>query len=856
MKANLCQNISLNLRTVAFIIIAEVIFFIPQKSFAGTTGILEGKVSDQAAYSALINVNVRVLSTVFGTITNEEGFYHLNYLPPGTYDVQFSLVGYETVVMKNITIFPDRRTHVDVPMKASAVELKPVEIVAKRPLIQKDQPETAFSIADLKLEALPVTTFQEVLTLQPGTTLEGNVRGGKTTEVVYLVDGLPVQDVISGGLGIQLPKNSITSMTIYTGGFDAEFGNALSGVVNVVTKSGDNETHGGIRYERDKFLPLSLDQQVDRRNEAEAFIKGPIVNDKLYYFTSNQAAISDTRWWQDMQYFFPSPVSRKFSGLSKIDYTPSPNTRLTLQGIYSMERWRDYEFSWRYNLAGLPARATDTYRIALILSKILSDNSAFTVSFSRYYNRSHVGPESKSELTIAPYQYDFFLRYIVSGNRNWWAETRQQMYTLKGDYTSQLNPLNLFKAGFEINQYNIFSDLIKYEPQLTYFGKPIEDEPLLNYSNAYNYFPRAGSVYVQDRIESSYDGAILNIGLRWDFLDPRAERPLVEYIPVSQNQYQQQVKGTAKASVKQQISPRFAFAAPVDVQSMIFFNIGYYFQYPLFDYLYSGINPTQIWAGARNVLAGNPDLEPERTISWEVGYKRTVADIVAASITYFRKSTKNQIDSKTLVPFDSKSAGDFGFASYVNDSEADATGIEVVASRESGERITGSISYTYMVAEGMSETVNQAINLAEWGFPIRPMTFPLSWDQRHSVKIDGNVKLPWNIQSNLIILFNSARPYTYFPTRDGFTPIDSTKDFVPNNARMQDVTIVNLKMSRKFMLNETHSTSATVYIDMRNLFNAKNVRWIDSNGRIGGELGDPSAYYEPRRVRMGVVFEM
>jgi hypothetical protein len=133
--------------------------------------------------------------------------------------------------------------------------------------------------------------------------------------------------------------------------------------------------------------------------------------------------------------------------------------------------------------------------------------------------------------------------------------------------------------------------------------------------------------------------------------------------------------------------------------------------------------------------------------------------------------------------------------------------------------------------------------------------FPLSWDQRHTIKVDADFKLFLGMQANVIVLYNSPRPYTYYPTRDGYTPLDPTKAFVPNNARMKDVVFVNAKVSRRFELGEEGRYLLTIYADGRNVLNTQNVKWMDSSGRIGGELADPGAYYDPRRVRVGMRLE-
>ncbi|HLF20297.1 MAG TPA: TonB-dependent receptor, partial [Bacteroidota bacterium] len=768
---------------------------------SGTTGIVEGRVTVRETMQSLVGVNVFIVGTSHGNVTDVDGEYHIGNIRAGMYDVRFSIIGYKTVLMKNVTVLPDLRTRIDMEMEQTAIEVEAVEIRAEKPLIQTDQAATVFSIGDVKLEKLPISKFQEVLLLQPGTTLEGNVRGGKTSEVIFLVDGLPVQDVIRGGLAANLPKSSITGISIHTGGFEAEYGNAMSGVVNVITKSGGDKHQVSARYERDSWLPERWNKQQNRAVEIEVAAGGPIIPGEMYYFTANSIFTNDTRWWQDFQHFFLSPISQEFSGFGKVDYIISPTLRLSGQGIYALSRWHDYEFSWRFNLAGLPSRSRDSYKAALILSNTLSQRTYYTLTLSAFYLRSKIGEGEKQVLAFEPYEYDFFLRYILSGNRNWLADTRQTLYTIRADLTSEIFKSHLFKIGVEFNQYEIFSDVVKYEPQTTYFGKPIAGAPLLNYSNTYNYRPRSGSFYVQDKVEVVRDGSNFSIGVRWDFLDPTAERPIVD-IPTNPNEYEQVISGTARAAFKHQFSPRFSFAAPVGPSSFFFVNFGHYFQFPLFDYVYSGINPVQLRQGAKNVLAGNPDLQPERSIAWEAGFKHGINENSVGSVTYFRKRFLNQIDAKTLVPFDSKFAGDYGFASYVNNAEANATGLEVVVSRERDERLSGSISYTYMLTEGISETVDQAINYAQWGFPLVARPYPLSWDQRHSVKADANFVLIGGIQTNAVFLYSSPRPYTFYPTRDGFKPQYTTKVFIPNNARMEGIAFVNVKFSKQFNLDE------------------------------------------------------
>lgn len=820
-----------------FISLLLVIFSI-NIALSGIYGILEGVVKDKETGEPLIGVNILIVGTSMGAITDINGFYQVSNVKGGTYDLQFSIVGYKTVLHKGVTIAPDLRTKINSFLSSTDIELKEVEVIAERPLIQRDITATIYNVGGVRLEKLPVTSMQEVLALQPGVTNEGNVRGGKTSEVVYLVDGLPIQDVVGGGAGAELPKSSITEMSIQTGGFDAEYGNALSGIVNIITKTGGNKHKFQARGDKDNWLG---GKQVSKVTDVEFSASGPVITD-LGYFSATDVYLSDTRWWQDFQHFFKSPVQKELSNFSKLDYNFGNGKRLSLSGLFSFKRWRDYEYTWRFNLDGLPPRSRDAFRVSLSWNHSVSENTFYNVNLSTYSMKQMINDGNKNNIDTTIYQYDFYLQYIIDGNRAWWADSRQNIYTVKADITSQIMKSHMLKAGLEFNQYSIFSDILKYEPRKTYFGKPLYSQPQLNYSTNYNYYPRSGSAYIQDKFDE--EGLTLNIGARFDFLDPTAERPQVETIPKAfgiDTVYEQNVKGYVKAKLKYSVSPRIGLSAPIDVNGYIFINYGEYFQFPLFDYLYSGLNNVSLSKGAK-ALIGNPDLLPEKTKSWEISLKYIIADQFVFTATYFNKTTQNQIDTKTLIPSDSKAAGDYGFAEYVNNPYGEANGLEITFSRDHGSFITGTISYTLMEAKGLSEYANQSLNYAQWGFPLYPKQFYLSWDQRHTLKGNIDLALPEDIRLNILFQYNTPRPYTYFPTKDGFNPSTSPRDstkllgFIPNNARMSEYANVDIKASKNFNLSFLNITNLMVYVDVRNLLNAKNVKWIDSSGdrrRIG-----------------------
>ena len=832
------------------ILLCGIVLFLdfPGSARAGTNGILEGRIRDKNTAEPVVGVNVLIVGTQRGAITDVSGRFEIQSLRAGAYEIRFSHIGYRSFVLKNVVINPDLRTRIAVELEPAEVEMEEMTVVQEKPLIQKDVTETTYSVGGEELTMLPVDNASDIVRMKAGVTPEGNIRGGKTSEVLYLIDGLPVKDVMGGELSATLPKSSIVNLSIHTGGFEPEYGNALSGLVNIVTKSGSNAHEFSVRAAKDNVFGGT---QVSKTNDVEVAASGPILEDRLFYVGSLNAYLTDTRWWQDLQHFFPSPVDKTWNGFGKLDYVLSPTARLGAQVLFSQHDWRDYEFDWRFNLNGLPPEHRTAYRVAAILSHSISDDFFYTASLSRFSLDAKIGDGAKTDVPAnTPYQYDLFLQYIVAGDRAWWSRTTQTTYTGKADATLKVGGQHLLKFGGEVSLYDLNSDLVKYEPRKTYFGKPLINEPQLDFSSSYSYLPRSGSAYVQDKLDIPDEGILLNFGVRYDFLNPRANRPDIEAIPVKDTAYSFSVANAVRASLKQQLSPRLGAAMQVTEQVYLFVNLGWYFQYPLFDYLYTGLDRAALAKGL-SAISGNPDLEPERTQSYEISVKYNFTGDYVGSVTYFRKETTNQIDTKTFVPGDSKLAGSFGFAEYVNNPYAEAYGVELVISRERGEWLTGELSYTLMSAQGTSGSPFDGFYIAQFGLPPASRIYPLSWDQRHSVKLLASVTTPWDLAANIVVDYHSGWPYTNYPTSTGFEKIDGGA-FDENNARMPDYTNVDLKVTKSFRWGWWPNSVTMLFLDVRNALNAKNVRWVDSNGRVGGELGDPSGYYPGRRTSVGL----
>ena len=834
------------MKKIIWLLLIASIVLINQSLTAGTVGTISGTVIDQATRLPLGGANVIMEGTQMGAAADQNGNFIIHNVPAGLYTVKVTVIGYRIHILKNVEVIADHKTSLTIDLQQEAIQGEVVEVTAERPLIQPDVTSSIHFVSRKKIDQLPVTSFKEVMELQPGVASGGHIRGGRATEVLYLIDGIPVQQAMAGGSAADLPKGALEEITLQTGGFNAEYGNAMSGILNITTPSGTD---------RHRFWGRAIDDRIgfDESNkwrQYEGFASGPIYQKTINYFLASDLTLSDTRWWQDMKPVFGSPIEKNINVISKINVNFSPSLRLILQGIYSYNYQHQYEYRWRYNLQGLPPIEKQSYRLSAVFTQMLSPKTFYTLSLSRFHVDNQMGkgdPEQVDPDQI--FQYDLpWYYFITSGDRLWWQNSTELTYYGKFDFTSQIFDVCQVKFGGEGQYYDLFNDIVKYEPKKTFWGRPILDEPPYNFSSQYGYRPWQGAIYGQTKIDNKI--FVMNLGLRWDVFDPRAQRPIVEWIPVSGEDFESEIKGFAPASRKSQLSPRIGISFPIREKNFFYFSFGHFFQIPLFDFLYTGLNTSYLKKGVK-LLYGNPDLKPEHTKAYEFSYKHILAQNWVGSVTYFKKEIFGLVDTKTFLASDSK-AEDDGYSQFVNLPAANSSGMEVTLEKRYSHFFSGKLSYTYMVAKGYSGNAEQGMNFFMWGFEVPNKEYYLSWDQRHTISTELFVGNPEKYGINVIWRWNTPRPYTFYPSRNALVP-DVNVKIEPNNARMSAVSYLDIKMSRSFWLKQ--NIEATVYLDYRNTLDKLNVLWVASDGRIGGELGDPSAWDIGRRVNLGVKIE-
>ena len=229
-------------------------------------------------------------------------------MPPGSYTVKASAIGFNSVSVQSVRVMIDLTTNQDFQLSDTSVQLgQEVVVIATKPLIQKDRTSTTAIVGDDLISELPVTEISDVLQLQAGVVVSGgsiHIRGGRSGQIAYQIDGVPVTDAYDGNTVVNVNTSAVQELQVISGAFNAEYGQALSGVVNLVTKDGNNNFNGSISTYAGDYISNNTDiywniqkiNPVSIRN-IEGSLSGPIIYDKLFFFTN-------LRYYYNTGYFF------------------------------------------------------------------------------------------------------------------------------------------------------------------------------------------------------------------------------------------------------------------------------------------------------------------------------------------------------------------------------------------------------------------------------------------------------------------------------------------------------------------------------------------------------------------------
>ncbi len=272
-----------------------LVFGLACTAFSQTTGKIAGAVKDADSGEPLIGVNIVLEGTTLGAASDLNGQFFILNVPPGGYTVKFMSMGYQTKVYQDVRVNVNRTVTLNVELNETSLDLgEEVVVTADRVTVRKDQTSSIRNVSAEDMEILPIENTGGVVSLQPGV-VQGHFRGGRSNETAYMIDGISVNNGLNRRQMVSIDPDAVEEVEVITGTFSAKYGEAMSGVVNMVTKEGGNQYHGklegylGNYYSGHDDVYLGIDPaDVSRNRDFKYMAHGPIFRDKLTFFLSGR----------------------------------------------------------------------------------------------------------------------------------------------------------------------------------------------------------------------------------------------------------------------------------------------------------------------------------------------------------------------------------------------------------------------------------------------------------------------------------------------------------------------------------------------------------------------------------------
>ena len=811
-------------------VLTLLFLFIAGNIFAGTTGKITGTIIEKVSGEPIVGANILIVGTSHGAAADLDGNYVILNIPPGTYDVKISSIGYKSVLVENVKIVVDRTTEISMALEVTSLEFDEIVVSAETPLVQKDLTSSVSVMTRDEIEELPVADFTELLSLQAGVVGSGgnlHIRGGRSNEVAYMVDGMYVQDPLLGGLATQINNDAIQELSLLSGTFNAEYGNALSGVVNIVTRDGADKLTGKVEM-RTSEVGIERYQNLHEMR-INGNLSGPLFTKDLKFFLSGE---------QDRRgSYLPFGYNIERSFFSKLTYNGISDIKITVSNRGSIGDRQSYSHSWKYIPDQYLKRNTDSYQGTIALTHTIGSNFFYDLRVS-YFNQGYYSGINKDTANyISSADQEYFAEYgngfefYSKADPLSFTDSRTATLDAKADLVWQFGQINEVKFGMQYKKHwlRLYS---VYDPKRNF-----------PYINNYETEPFEGAAYIQDKIELPY--LIINLGLRFDYVNAN----------VSFRGDPLQPGNLVNAKARTQISPRIGIAHPISEKTKLHFAYGHFFQNPDYQYLFEN---NQYDLNVREPLFGQPDLDAQRTIAYEVGLSHQFSDRVAMNITAYYKDVTGLIGTRYYFPFvDGRYTG---YTLYVNEDYANMRGFEVNFDARSSKYFSGGFTYTFSVAKGSASSETEQYP----GTQESTQLYYLDFDKTHVVNASATFYIPenegpelfgdkWFDDMDFSFIFRGASGYPY-------TPGGRDIGFVERNSlRMPATYTIDVEIGKNFKVDGFFDVR--LFAEILNLTDQRNVLFVYSDtgepdvtyvGALSQEyMRDPSNFGPPRSVRLG-----
>ena len=827
-----------------------------------SNGKIAGRVVEKETGSPAVGVNVILIDTYLGAATDENGRFTILNIPPGTYSIRVDAIGFATITMKDVRVTTSQTTELSFTLEEAVIEGQEITVIAERPLVQKDLTASQRVTTAKEIEDMPVESFLGVLTTHAGVNQSAggalHVRGGRSNEVGYYIDGVSVSNPFyTNSLAVSVSNKALEEMKLVSGAFNAEYGNAMSGVVNVTIKEGGGNYDGSLSYYTGDYsssahdiFPNIDDQDFTANSTLDGFISGPVLpflGDRLTFNVSLRRSESEGYLYgirehntSDYAYFPPSgdwyiqntgdssyvPMnpSQSTNALSKITWRVSPTMKISTQSILSKAQSKSYSHAYKYNPDGVGTGYSANTNHSIKINHSLSPKSFYEANLfisdtdyknylyedttdSRYVSTDYINTEPTSAT------------FLFGGTQMGHTYRVSNSVGGKFDFTIQMNNRHELKTGFSFRRDNLeernFSILYNYN----YRQPTVLPENESPYHVYYKKEALQYSAYIQDKME--YSSMIMNLGVRYDVFVPNDSSITDLVYPEA---------GKNDAVEKTMISPRVGVSLPITDKGIFHFSYGHFYQMPTLRNLYresyfgAGLAPT----------VGYPDLKPEKTILYEFGFQQQFGNLIGMDINLFYKDIRELLALQSI-RYDSPQYGPSNYAIYLNKDYGSSKGLTLSVSKRydpvSKTRIW--LDYTYQKSEGNSVKSAAFYFSTLSGIEEEKLIVPLSWDQSHLLNTTVIIGNPGGTTLGLIGKISTGWPYT---------PSIPTANYVPeqNSGRKPLQRNMDLKIERRVSIG---SRKVSLFARVYNLFDIRNARYVFD------DTGSPKYTYEYRSLQ-------
>jgi outer membrane receptor for ferrienterochelin and colicin len=855
------MNASAGRCVAASFVVLTLLIALPVSSFAQGVGHVTGSVVDQKTGKPLPFANIVILGTRYGAMSLQSGNFTISNLPVGTYNIMASYIGYETNTKIGVQVDKDRTTVVNFAMKmVIAGRADTIYVVGTKDVIDLKRSDTRQEVnTEDVIKSLPVDNIIEAVGLQAGMVSragELHLRGGRAGETKFLIDGIEIEDPLFGGT-TSFADLAISDTELLSGGFDAEFGNAQSGIVNMTTKEGTDKFSGDIRFHTDDYGDQF--KTYDNYDQMQIGFGGPTPVKGLTYYLNYQGTYQDTylktverrsrRQFLDL-ISLGDRQRNEINFQMKLAYRLSPDQKLTFETLKTYSRFDTYFHMWSregyvrrqdqqiYNADGELEEVRYYYgrwnnypEDPTTTRQDFSDGSyQINQFYDEYYNGPEHFPNNSRDYTQykvawthtlgAKTFYDLRLSYQsfyndskVQGREPWeytilypdyWRGNFDEgrYFVTHGDYPSwEQRSSSIWNVKGDLTSQILQGHTFKtgFEAKYNDLSMLSIDFPLSWRDSGPGAFRSEYRNYNPEgafyvQDRWEHEGMVLNLGVRYDIFSPG-----------------QQIDASELTSrYKDEVSPRLGVAYPISERDVMSFHYGRFFQIPARRFVFEN-------RGRQDPVAvrGNADLEPETNVSYQMGVQHQFTRNLYMTFSVWFKDIFGLISVRP----ESDPETNLTINRYVNNDYASARGIDVKLSKRFSDHWSAEVNYSYQLATGIASDPEQGQQYeADFlYFPIAEQ--PLSWDQRHTFNTQLRLRDPGNWGVSLLWLYGSGYPYTpVYPDQKRVDPEDV------NSRRLPSTSDLRVQADKYFKI---WGQNVTFFLEARNLLDAKNISLLE-----------------------------